>query len=148
MRILLTNDDGMHAPGLDVLEEIARALSDDIWVVAPETDQSGVSHSLSLNDPLRLREIGPRHFAVKGTPTDCVIMARATSSRDGKPDLVLSGVNRGRNAAEDVTYSGTVAGAIEGTVLGHSLLRAVAGLSRRDPHRTRIGRRRWNSAPT
>src|ERR1700687_5612187 len=103
MRILLTNDDGIHAPGLGVLEKIAGELSDDIWVVAPETDQSGVSHSLSLNDPLRLREIGPRHYAVKGTPTDCVIMA-ARNVMPGMPDLVLSGVNRGRNAAEDVLY--------------------------------------------
>ena len=118
MRILLTNDDGVHSPGLDVLEEIARAVSDDIWVVAPETDQSGVSHSLSLNDPLRLREIGPRHFAVKGTPTDCVIMGARHIIPEGKPDLVLSGVNRGRNAGEDVIYSGTVAGAVEGTILG------------------------------
>jgi 5'-nucleotidase len=118
MRILLTNDDGIHAHGLEVLEKIARQLSDDVWVVAPETDQSGVAHSLSLNDPLRLRELGPRHFAVKGTPTDCVIMAARHVLPDGKPDLILSGVNRGRNAAEDVTYSGTVAGAIEGTVLG------------------------------
>jgi 5'-nucleotidase len=74
LRILITNDDGIHAPGLDVCEQIARALSDDVWIVAPETDQSGVSHSLSLNDPLRLREVAPKHFAVKGTPTDCVIM--------------------------------------------------------------------------
>ena len=74
MRILVTNDDGIHAPGLKVCEEIARELSDDVWVVAPEYDQSGVSHSLSLNDPLRLREVGERHYAVKGTPTDCVIM--------------------------------------------------------------------------
>jgi len=118
MRILLTNDDGIHAHGLEVLEKIARQLSDDVWVVAPETDQSGVSHSLSLNDPLRMRELGPRHFAVKGTPTDCVIMAARHILPGGKPDLILSGVNRGRNAAEDVTYSGTVAGAIEGTVLG------------------------------
>jgi 5'-nucleotidase len=118
MRILLTNDDGIHAHGLEVLEKIARQLSDDVWVVAPETDQSGVSHSLSLNDPLRMRELGPRHFAVKGTPTDCVIMAARHILPDRRPDLVLSGVNRGRNAAEDVTYSGTVAGAIEGTVLG------------------------------
>ena len=118
MRILLTNDDGIHAPGLGVLEEIARALSDDVWVVAPETDQSGVSHSLSLNDPLRLREIDERHFAVKGTPTDCVIMGIRHILDEKGADLVLSGVNRGRNAAEDVTYSGTVAGAMEGTVLG------------------------------
>src|SRR6202051_5350600 len=110
MRILLTNDDGIHAPGLAVLEEIARALSDDVWVVAPETDQSGFSHSLSLNDPLRLREIDKRRFAVKGTPTDCVIMG-VRHILDGKrPDLVLSGVNRGRNVAEDVSYSGKIAG--------------------------------------
>jgi 5'-nucleotidase len=75
MRILITNDDGIHADGLGVLERIARELSDDLWVVAPEADQSGVAHSLSLNDPLRLREIDERRFAVKGTPTDCVIMA-------------------------------------------------------------------------
>ena len=118
MRILCTNDDGIHAPGLKSLEAIARALSDDVWVVAPETDQSGVAHSLSLNDPLRLREISDRHFAVKGTPTDCVIMGVRELMREHRPDLVLSGVNRGQNAAEDVTYSGTVAGAIEGTLLG------------------------------
>jgi 5'-nucleotidase len=117
MRILVTNDDGIHAPGLAACEEIARALSDEVWVVAPETDQSGVAHSLSLNDPLRLREIDKRHFAVRGTPTDCVIMGIRHLMKE-KPDLVLSGVNRGRNAAEDVTYSGTVAGAMEGTVLG------------------------------
>ncbi len=75
VRIFVTNDDGIHAEGLKVCEDIARALSDDVWVVAPETDNSGVSHSLSLNDPLRLREVDARHFAVKGTPTDCVIMA-------------------------------------------------------------------------
>ena len=118
MRILCTNDDGIHAPGLKVVEEIARALSDDVWVVAPELDQSGVSHSLSLNDPLRLREVGPRHFAVRGTPTDCVIMGARHILGDKMPDVVLSGVNRGRNVAEDVVYSGTIAGALEGTILG------------------------------
>ena len=118
MRILLTNDDGVHAPGLKIVEEIARALSDDVWVVAPELDQSGVSHSLSLNDPLRLREIGPRQFAVRGTPTDCVIMGARFILADKAPDLVLSGVNKGRNVAEDVVYSGTIAGALEGTILG------------------------------
>ena len=117
MRILCTNDDGIHAPGLDACKEIAAKLGAEVWVVAPETDQSGVSHSLSLNDPLRLREAGERAFAVKGTPTDCVIMG-VRHIMPEKPDLVLSGVNRGRNAAEDVTYSGTVAGAMEGTVLG------------------------------
>jgi 5'-nucleotidase len=118
MRILVTNDDGIHAPGLGILEGIARELSDDVWVVAPETDQSGVSHSLSLNDPLRLREVEEKRFAVKGTPTDCVIMAIRHVVREARPDLVLSGVNRGQNVAEDVTYSDTVAGAMEGTILG------------------------------
>lgn len=118
MRILVTNDDGVHAEGLLSAERIARQLSDDIWVVAPETDQSGVAHSLSLNDPLRLREIGERRFAVKGTPTDCVIMAVKHILAGEPPDLVLSGVNKGQNVAEDVTYSGTIAAAIEGTILG------------------------------
>ncbi len=117
MRILITNDDGIHAEGLAACEKIARAMTDEVWVVAPETDQSGVSHSLSLNDPLRLREVDDRRFAVKGTPTDCVIMGVRHIMTE-LPDLVLSGVNRGRNCAEDVTYSGTVAGAMEGTVLG------------------------------
>jgi 5'-nucleotidase len=118
MRILITNDDGIHAPGLVALEKIARALSDDVIVIAPETDQSGVSHSLSLSAPLRLREIGEGRFAVSGTPTDCVIMGVQHVLRDRRPDLVLSGVNRGQNIAEDVTYSGTIAGAMEGTLLG------------------------------
>jgi 5'-nucleotidase len=118
MRILITNDDGIHAEGLDICEKIARVLSDDVWVIAPEHDQSGVAHSLSLNDPLRLRQVAERRFAVRGTPTDCVIMgARHLLSGKGL-DLVLSGVNRGSNAREDVIYSGTVAGAVEGTVLG------------------------------
>ena len=118
MRFLCTNDDGIHAYGLQVVEQIARALSDDVWIVAPELDQSGVSHSLSLNDPLRLREIGPRHFAVRGTPTDCVIMGTRHVLGTKMPDVVLSGVNKGRNVAEDVVYSGTIAGALEGAMLG------------------------------
>jgi 5'-nucleotidase len=118
MRILITNDDGIHAEGLRVAEEIARTLTDDIFVIAPEFEQSGVAHSLSLNDPLRLREISPRHFAVKGTPTDCVIMGVRKLMLDHPPDLVISGVNSGQNIAEDVTYSGTIAGAMEATILG------------------------------
>ncbi|THV25380.1 5'/3'-nucleotidase SurE [Peteryoungia ipomoeae] len=117
MRILLTNDDGINAPGLASLERIARTLSDDVWIVAPETDQSGLAHSLTLSEPLRLREVGEKTFALRGTPTDCVIMA-IRKVLDRKPDLVLSGVNAGGNIADDVTYSGTVAGAIEGTVHG------------------------------
>jgi 5'-nucleotidase len=134
MRILLTNDDGIHAPGLAVLETIASELTDDVFVVAPESDQSGVAHSLSLSDPLRLREISPRHYAVKGTPTDCVIMGVQMIMADKRPDLVLSGVNRGQNVAEDVTYSGTIAGAMEGAMLGLpaiALSQAYAGVQGR-----------------
>jgi len=122
MRILITNDDGINAPGLEALERIAAQLSDDIWTIAPETDQSGVAHSLTLNDPLRLRQLSERRFALKGTPTDCVIMG-VRKVLPGMPDLVLSGINRGQNLAEDVTYSGTVAGAMEGAILG---IRSIA----------------------
>ncbi len=117
MRILVTNDDGINAPGLTVMERIARSLSDDVWIVAPESDQSGLSHSLTLNDPLRLREISAQHFALRGTPTDCVIMG-IRQLMPTPPDLVLSGVNAGQNVADDVTYSGTIAGAMEGVMLG------------------------------
>lgn len=118
MRILLTNDDGIDSPGLHALREIARRLSDDVWVVAPETNQSGASHSLTLHEPLRMRQIDERAFAVRGTPTDSVIMGVRHLLKDKAPDLVLSGINRGANMAEDVTYSGTIAGAFEGTILG------------------------------
>ena len=117
-RILVTNDDGIHAPGLAIAETIARALSDDVWVCAPETEQSGASHSLTLTLPLRLREIGEKRFAMTGTPTDCVMMGVAEIMKDNPPTLILSGVNRGSNIADDVTYSGTIAGAMEGTALG------------------------------
>jgi 5'-nucleotidase len=118
LRILVSNDDGIHAPGLAVAEKIARTLSDDIWVVAPETEQSGASHSLTLTLPLRLRHAGHQRFALSGTPTDCVMMAGIHLMKDRLPDLVLSGVNRGFNVADDVTYSGTIAAAMEGAVLG------------------------------
>jgi 5'-nucleotidase len=118
MRILVTNDDGIHSPGLVVAEEIARAVSDDVWVVAPENEQSGASHSLTLASPLRLRKMDERHYAVSGTPTDCVMMACLHLLKDGAPDLVISGVNWGSNLADDVTYSGTIAGAMEGCALG------------------------------
>ncbi len=137
MRILVTNDDGIHAEGLDVCEQIARVLSDDVWVIAPEYDQSGVAHSLTLNDPLRLRQVAERRFAVRGTPTDCIIMGARHVLNGKGPDLVLSGVNRGRNAGEDVIYSGTVAGAVEGTVIGVpslALSQAYASRSGRPPH--------------
>jgi 5'-nucleotidase len=118
MRILLTNDDGIDSPGLRALHQIASELSQDVWVVAPETNQSGASHSLTLHEPLRLRQIDERAFAVRGTPTDSVIMGVRHILKDQMPNLVLSGVNSGANMAEDVTYSGTIAGAFEGTILG------------------------------
>ncbi|MGH6866139.1 MAG: 5'/3'-nucleotidase SurE [Methyloceanibacter sp.] len=118
MRILLTNDDGINSPGIDVLEKIATDLTKDVWVVAPEIDNSGASHSLTLSEPLRMRELGKRHYAIKGTPTDCIIMGVRFLLKDKPPNLVLSGVNRGQNLADDITYSGTVAGAIQGTLLG------------------------------
>jgi 5'-nucleotidase len=118
LRILVSNDDGIHAPGLKIAEKIAKALSDDVWVIAPETEQSGASHSLTLSRPLRVRAISKKRFAVDGTPTDCVMMGMLHVMKDAPPDLVLSGVNRGSNIADDVTYSGTIAAAMEGTVLG------------------------------
>ena len=118
MRILLTNDDGVHAPGLELLEAIAARLSDDVWVCAPAEEQSGAGHSLTLNMPVRLRQFGEKRFAVTGTPTDCVMMACAHVMKDMPPTLILSGVNRGSNIADDVTYSGTIAGAMEGCALG------------------------------
>lgn len=117
-RILVSNDDGLHGPGLAVLERIARSLSNDVWVSVPETEQSGAGHSLTLHHPLRYREVREKVFAVSGTPTDSVLLAVNHFLRDHKPDLVLSGVNRGGNLGEDVTYSGTVAAAMEGTLLG------------------------------
>lgn len=122
MRILLSNDDGYHAPGLAVLEKIAAELSDDIWVVAPAEEQSGTGRSLTLTRPLRTRQFAERRYAVAGTPTDAVMLALA-ELMDGPPDLILSGVNRGGNLAEDVMYSGTVSAAMEGALAG---IRAVA----------------------
>lgn len=122
MRILLTNDDGIHAPGLEVLETIARELSDDIWTCAPGEEQSGAGHSLTLNEPVRLRQLSERRFAVSGTPTDAVTLA-LRKILPGPPVLILSGVNRGENLGDDVTYSGTVSAAIEGALAG---IRSVA----------------------
>ncbi|WP_010183973.1 5'/3'-nucleotidase SurE [Sphingomonas sp. PAMC 26605] len=118
MRILLTNDDGDHAPGLKVLEALAARFSDDVWIVAPADEQSGAGHSLTLTRPIRVRQHGEKRFAVAGTPTDAVMMALARIMADHKPDLILSGVNRGANLAEDVTYSGTVSAAMEGALAG------------------------------
>lgn len=123
MRILLTNDDGYHARGLAVLETIARTLSDDITVVAPAEEQSGKGRSLTLTEPFRVRRHGDKRYAVRGTPTDCVMFALAEVMADAKPDLILSGVNRGGNLAEDVSYSGTVSAAMEGALAG---IRSIA----------------------
>ena len=122
MKILLTNDDGVHAPGLAVLEEIARQFSDDIWICAPDEEQSGMGHALTLTRPVRLRKHGERRFSVTGTPTDSVTMGMKKVI-DGAPDLILSGVNRGANLGDDITYSGTVSAAIEGALAG---IRSIA----------------------
>ncbi|MBB3763496.1 5'/3'-nucleotidase SurE [Sphingomicrobium lutaoense] len=118
MKILLTNDDGIHAPGLEILERIASKLSDDVTVVAPSEEQSGAGHSLTLTRPLRIRKHGPKRFSVTGTPTDAVMLALGSIMKDDWPDLILSGVNRGANLGEDVTYSGTVSAAMEGALAG------------------------------
>ncbi|MBC2778160.1 5'/3'-nucleotidase SurE [Parasphingopyxis marina] len=118
MRILLSNDDGIYAPGFAVLEKIAATISDDIWVVAPAEEQSGAGHSLTLTQPLRLRQLGEKRYSVTGTPTDAVMMGLGLVMKDNPPDLLLSGVNRGANLAEDVTYSGTVSAAMEGALAG------------------------------
>jgi 5'-nucleotidase len=117
-QVLVCNDDGINAPGLKLLEKVLTSLAREIWVAAPETEQSAVSHSLTLRRPLRIRKLSARHFALDGTPTDCVLMGINEIMKSTPPDLVVSGVNRGGNLGEDVTYSGTVAAAMEGTLLG------------------------------
>lgn len=117
-RILVSNDDGIDAPGIKVLEEVARSLSDDVWVVAPESEQSAVAHSLTIRRPLRLRQVGERRYCVDGTPTDSVLLGVRQLLQEKRPDLVLSGINRGSNLGDDVSYSGTVAAAMEGALLG------------------------------
>ncbi|ATE65411.1 5'/3'-nucleotidase SurE [Rhizorhabdus dicambivorans] len=123
MRILLTNDDGVNAPGLAVLERIARKLSDDVTIVAPSSEKSGAGRSLTLTQPLRLHQRGEKRYAVAGTPTDSVMMALSLVMKGGPPDLILSGVNRGANLGEDVSYSGTVSAAMEGALAG---IRSIA----------------------
>src|SRR5260370_10968334 len=114
-RILVSNDDGIGSPGIALLEEIARGLSADVWVVAPEQEQSAASHSLTTRRPLRLWQVAPQRYVVDGTPTDCVMLAVKHLLRDRRPHLVLSGINAGGNVGEDLTYSGTVAAALGGT---------------------------------
>jgi len=117
-RVLVSNDDGINAPGLKLLEKILAPLAQEVWVVAPETEQSATSHSLTLRRPLRIRHVSEHRYAVDGTPTDSVLMAVNELMKDSPPDLLISGINRGGNVGEDVTYSGTVAAAMEGTLLG------------------------------
>ena len=117
-RVLISNDDGIHAPGLKVLEQAVRAVAREVWVVAPETEQSATSHSLTLRRPLRIRNVSDGRFAVDGTPTDSVLLGVLKVMDGQRPDLVMSGVNRGGNMGEDVHYSGTVAAAMEGSLLG------------------------------
>jgi 5'-nucleotidase len=117
-RVLISNDDGIHAPGLQVLETVMRRLAQEVWVIAPETEQSAASHSLTMRRPLYVRQVDERRYIVDGTPTDCVLLAVHKVMKNSPPDLVLSGINRGANMGEDATYSGTVAAAMEGTLLG------------------------------
>jgi len=131
-RILLTNDDGLEAQGLKLLEQVVRELSKDVWVVAPELEQSGASHSLTLHRPLRVRRAGPQRFAVDGTPTDCVLLAVNRLLADKRPTLVLSGINAGANLGDDVTYSGTVAAAMEATLLDVPAIALSMVFSERD----------------
>jgi 5'-nucleotidase len=121
MRILITNDDGINAPGLAVLDEIAHALAGEageVWVVAPAFEQSGVGHCISYTRPMMISEMAPRRYAAEGSPADCVLAGLHDVMKDARPDLVLSGVNRGNNAAENAVYSGTVGAAMEAALQG------------------------------
>jgi 5'-nucleotidase len=140
-RVLLTNDDGIDAPGLRVLEVIASQLAREVWVVAPETDQSGTSHSVSLHGPLRVIQRGERRFGVTGTPGDCVAVAARHLMRDAPPDLVLSGVNRGGNLGVETVFSGTVGAAMTGMLLGIRSLALSQVYTGKQPIR-------WESAET
>ena len=143
MRILLTNDDGINAPGFAVLEKIAAQLSDDVWVCAPAEEKSGAGHSLTLNEPVRLRQHGERRYSVTGTPTDSVMLALRTILEDRKPDLILSGVNRGANLGDDITYSGTVSAAMEGALAGIRSIALSQVLDRESDHAAFDGAEQW-----
>jgi 5'-nucleotidase len=117
-RVLICNDDGINAPGIKRLEKVARGFAKEVWVVSPEVEQSGAAHSLTLRQPLRIRQVSKWRFAISGTPTDCVLLAVNQIMKACKPDLVLSGFNQGANVGEDMTYSGTIAVTMEATLLG------------------------------
>ena len=118
MRILVTNDDGIDAPGLEVLEEIARSISDDVWMVAPWGEQSGQGRAITVSEAVRVDQRAEKRFRVTGTPTDCVVLAIQHIMKDMRPDLILSGVNSGQNLAEDCSQSGTVGAVMQGMNLG------------------------------
>lgn len=118
LRILIVNDDGIDAPGIILLERLVQAFTDDVWVVAPDEERSGAAHSISISQPIRLKQRDERHFAIKGSPTDCALLGIHEILVDRKPDILLSGINAGPNLAEDVTYSGTCSAAMEGAMLG------------------------------
>ena len=117
-KVLLTNDDGFDAPGLRTLAEVAEELAEEVWIVAPNHDQSGTSHSLSLHTPLRVSHKDERRYSVSGTPGDCVVMAVRHLMMSGRPDLILSGINRGANLGIETVLSGTVGAAMTGLLLG------------------------------
>ncbi|MEE3000041.1 MAG: 5'/3'-nucleotidase SurE [Pseudomonadota bacterium] len=117
-RILVSNDDGIDSVGIKKLEAIAKKLTKDVWVVAPKTEQSAASHSLTLRSPLRINKVGKNRFCVNGTPADCVLLSINKILKDAPPNLVLSGINYGSNICEDMTYSGTIAAAMEATLSG------------------------------
>ena len=116
-RVLIVNDDGIHAPGIQLLEKVIREHCDDVWVVAPDEEKSGASHSISMHIPIRQRQLDSRHIAIKGSPTDCVLMA-LQQVMDEQPTLVLAGINRGGNLADEIHYSGTIAAAMEAALMG------------------------------
>lgn len=142
MRILVTNDDGIFAPGLKALEDIAAQFSDDVWVCAPHEEQSGAGHSLTLNAPVRLHRHADRRFSVTGTPTDSVTLA-LRKVLDSPPDLILSGINRGANLGDDITYSGTVSAAIEGALAGIRSIALSQVVDRRASHEQFSAARQW-----
>jgi len=140
-RVLICNDDGMHAPGIKLLQKAVAPLVREVWVVAPETEQSAASHSLTLRRPLRIRKASDGRYGVDGTPTDSVLLGISQVMRETPPDLVLSGINRGGNLGEDVTYSGTIAAAMEAALLG---VPAIAFSQVADDRRNA----RWKTAET
>ncbi|MBK0397804.1 5'/3'-nucleotidase SurE [Limibaculum sp. M0105] len=121
MRILITNDDGINAPGLKLAESIAAEIagpSGEVWVVAPDNERSGASHAISYTAPMRLTRLSDRRFSVDGYPADCALVGLHRVMKECPPDLVISGINRGHNVAEDLVYSGTVGAAMEAALAG------------------------------